>query len=98
MKVVRSSASRTGRLYPKEYSWYSFVLEAESTPEPWYGRKEIFTEKSSDIKPVMVDSLNYNLNYSMKQSVHVVNKDCERPCLFCELYALDIVFCSTELK
>jgi hypothetical protein len=32
MKVVRSSPLRTGRLYPQESSWYSF-LEAESTPE-----------------------------------------------------------------
>jgi hypothetical protein len=31
MKVVRSSALSTGRLYPQEFSWYSF-LEAESTP------------------------------------------------------------------
>jgi hypothetical protein len=31
MKVVRSSPLRTGRLYPQEFSWYSF-LEAESTP------------------------------------------------------------------
>ena len=31
MKVVRLSASRTGRLYPQEYSWYSFSLGAEST-------------------------------------------------------------------
>jgi hypothetical protein len=31
MKVVRSSPLRTGRLYPPEFSWYSF-LEAESTP------------------------------------------------------------------
>jgi hypothetical protein len=41
MKVVRSSASRTGRLYPQECSWYSFSLGAESTPEPWCGRKEL---------------------------------------------------------
>ena len=34
MKVVRLSALRTGRLYPKKYSWYSFLLEAESTPGP----------------------------------------------------------------
>jgi hypothetical protein len=33
MKVVRSSASHTGRLYPQECSWYSFSLEAESTQE-----------------------------------------------------------------
>jgi hypothetical protein len=31
MKVVRSSPLRTGRLYPQEFSWYSF-LEAEPTP------------------------------------------------------------------
>jgi hypothetical protein len=32
MKVVRLSALRTGRLYPpRKYSWYSFLLEAEST-------------------------------------------------------------------
>ena len=31
MKVVRSSHLRTGRLYPQQFSWYSF-LEAESTP------------------------------------------------------------------
>ena len=30
----RLSALRTGRLYAKKYSWYSFLLEAESTPGP----------------------------------------------------------------
>jgi hypothetical protein len=34
MKVVRKSALRTCQLYPRKYSWYSFLLEAESTPEP----------------------------------------------------------------
>jgi hypothetical protein len=34
--------SRTHRPpYPQECSWYSFLLGAESTPGPWYGRKEI---------------------------------------------------------
>ena len=37
----RLSALRTGRLYPQGYSWYSFSLGAESTPGPWFGRKEI---------------------------------------------------------
>jgi len=32
--VVRLSALRTGRLYPSKCSWYSFLLEAESTPGP----------------------------------------------------------------
>ena len=34
MKVVGLSALRTGRIYPphpRKYSWYSFLLEAEST-------------------------------------------------------------------
>jgi hypothetical protein len=48
MKVVRSSASRIGRLYPQECSWYSFSLEAELAPGPWCGRKEYVTDKSSD--------------------------------------------------
>jgi len=35
MKVVRLSVLHTGRLYPtRKYSWYSFLLEAESTPGP----------------------------------------------------------------
>jgi hypothetical protein len=32
MKVVRFAALHTGRLYSKKYSWYTFLLEAESTP------------------------------------------------------------------
>jgi succinate dehydrogenase flavin-adding protein (antitoxin of CptAB toxin-antitoxin module) len=40
VKVVRLSASRTGRLYLQEWSWYSFSLGAESTPGPWCGGKE----------------------------------------------------------
>jgi hypothetical protein len=31
MKAVRSSPLPTGRLYPQEFSWYSF-LQAGSTP------------------------------------------------------------------
>ena len=37
----RLSASRTGRLYPQECSWYSFSLGAELTPGPWNGQKEM---------------------------------------------------------
>jgi len=33
MKVVRLLALRTGNFYPiRKYSWYSFLLQAESTP------------------------------------------------------------------
>jgi hypothetical protein len=31
---------------PRKYSWYSFLLEAESTPGPWCGRKDYVNEKS----------------------------------------------------
>jgi len=34
MEVVKLSALHTGRLYPRKYTWYSFLLEAESTPGP----------------------------------------------------------------
>jgi hypothetical protein len=37
----RLSASRTGRLYPQEHPWYSFSRMVESTPGPWFSRKEI---------------------------------------------------------
>ena len=41
MRVVSLSASRTGRLYPQECSWYSFSLGTELNPEPWCGEKEM---------------------------------------------------------
>jgi len=36
MKVAKSSALGTGHLYPppRRYPWFSFLLEAESTPGP----------------------------------------------------------------
>jgi hypothetical protein len=30
---------------PRKYSWYSFLLEAESTPGPYCGRKDYVNEK-----------------------------------------------------
>jgi hypothetical protein len=45
MKLVRLSAIRTYRLYPQEYFWYSFLLDAESTPEPQCGRKDYVNKK-----------------------------------------------------
>ena len=48
MKVVRLSALRTGRLYPRKYPWYSFLLEAESTPGPQCGRKDYVNENISN--------------------------------------------------
>ena len=37
--MARLSAQRTGPLYPQEIFLVLFLLEAESTPEPWRGRK-----------------------------------------------------------
>ena len=41
VRMVRLSASHTGRHYPQERSWHSFSLGSESTPGPWCCRKEI---------------------------------------------------------
>ena len=47
IKVAMLSAPRTVRHYPtRRYSWYSFLLEAESTSAPWCGRKDYVNEKS----------------------------------------------------
>ena len=47
MKVVRLSAQLTGLLYPtRKYSWYSFLLEAESTLGPQSGRMDYVNEKN----------------------------------------------------
>ena len=42
-KVV--SLTHRPPLPTRKYSWYSFLLEAESTPEPWCGRKDYVNEK-----------------------------------------------------
>jgi len=31
---------RTGRIYPTRYSWYSFLLEVESTSRPQCDRRD----------------------------------------------------------
>ena len=51
MKVVRLSALRTGRLYLPGNSWYSFLLEAESTPGPQGSCQWIIPMIPSGIEP-----------------------------------------------
>jgi hypothetical protein len=87
MKMVRLSALRTGHLYPRKYSWYSFLLEAESSPGPWCGQKDYVNENSNDtirnrnhdlptcsvvLQPTALLLQQY-LEVSMKASVHVVS-------------------------
>jgi len=31
---------------PRKYSWYSFLLEAESTPGPYYDRRDFMSTKN----------------------------------------------------
>ena len=44
-KVVSLSALCTGPSTPRKYSWYSFLLQTESTPGPQCGRKNFANEK-----------------------------------------------------
>ena len=53
-QISRQSAHESGKvvspmhqppLPPRKYSWYSFLLEAESTPGPWCGHKDYVNEK-----------------------------------------------------
>jgi hypothetical protein len=45
MKVVMLSALHTGRIYPRKYFLYLFLLKAESTPGSQCDRKVSVDEK-----------------------------------------------------
>jgi len=45
MKVVRLLALAPTAFNPRKYSWYSFLLEAESNPVPKCDRKDYVNEK-----------------------------------------------------
>jgi hypothetical protein len=45
MKVESFSALRIAAFTPRKYSWYSFLLEAKSTPRPQCCRKDYVNEK-----------------------------------------------------
>ena len=45
-KVV--SLTHRPPLSPRKCSWYSFLLEAESTPGPWCDRKDFMSMKNSN--------------------------------------------------
>ena len=42
----RLSALHASLLYPRKYSWYLFVLQAESTPGPYCDRKDFMSLKN----------------------------------------------------
>jgi hypothetical protein len=50
-KVVRSSPLRTGRLYPQEFSWYSFL---EPVSIPGHMVPSVASEKSP-VTPLEID-------------------------------------------
>jgi hypothetical protein len=58
MRVLRSSPLCTGRLYPQELSWYSF-LEAESTPG--HIAPSVASEKKSPATPPAIDPETFQL-------------------------------------
>ena len=88
--VVSLSALRTGRLThrppyapaaftPRKCSWYSFLLEAESTPGPWYHWKDFISMKIpltvAGIEPVKIRFVAQHLNHcatavSLKRGNH----------------------------
>jgi hypothetical protein len=45
MTAVRLSVLTTSRLYPVYIFWYSFLLEAESTPGTWCDRRDYVNQK-----------------------------------------------------
>ena len=59
----RLSASRTDRLYPRKYSWYSFMSEAESTPGPQCDRKDFMSMTLAGIEPATFRFVAQYLNH-----------------------------------
>ena len=84
------SALRTGRLYPQEYSWYSFSLRAESTPHSLAGlfqngllSESVFGDCVINISIWFPD----NIGTEVAQSVSIV------PRLWSERSGFDIFVC-----
>ena len=63
----RLSAVRTGQIYPRKCFWYSFLLEADSTPGPQCDRKDFMSMKNpltpAGIEPVTFRFVAQHLNY-----------------------------------
>ena len=98
----RLSALRTGRLYPRKYSWYSFLLEAESTPGPYCDRKDFMSMKNplapAGIEPATFRFVSRHFNHCatavpQKTEVLLLNKEGRQ--LFFYVY---IAHCSVRLQ
>ena len=66
IKVVRLSALRTGRLYPRGYPRYLFQLEAESNPGPSYvvGIDEnLSQEEENGLRRFSTDGISIRMSY-----------------------------------
>jgi len=52
---------------PRKYSWYSFLLEAESTPGPYFDRKDFMSMKNpltpAGIEPATFRFIAQHLNH-----------------------------------
>ena len=63
----RLSTLCTGCLYPRKCSWYSFLLEAESTPGPLCDRKDFISMKNpmtpAGIKPATFRFVAQHINH-----------------------------------
>ena len=71
MKMVRLSALRTGHLYLyRKYSWYSFLLDAESNPsaivrsEGFYVNKKYDDSKAQDAHRQLVTLNNITIRHA----------------------------------
>ena len=59
---------------PRKYSWYSFLLEAESTPGPQCNRKDFMSMKNpltlAGIEPATFQFVAQHLNHSQKSIIY----------------------------
>jgi hypothetical protein len=69
--VVRLSALRTDRLYPRKYSWYSFLLEVESTPGPSCDRNDFMSIKIKNILQFTIDIILYCKLLYLKYTIYL---------------------------